>query len=87
MQRQRLGVIQALVKVIRYHVGRNVLLTDCVAERIVVPLGQCVRQFLRPTAVAALVHADELPLLQIAVDSMFLDTGANLFLGRLGKIP
>ena len=55
--------------------------------RVVVSFGQGIGELLRPVAVASLVYADELALLQVALDIMLCHATAYLFLRGLREGP
>ena len=55
--------------------------------RIVVALSKRRRILLGETDVSPLVNTFDLAVLQVAIDSMFLDALTNLGLGGFGKFP
>ena len=87
MQRHCLCVVQPFKEVIGCNKLPRFLARQRTRMRIIESLREHLRVLLSPAAISFLVHTLDLPILQVAIDVVFLDTLSNLRLGRLGKVP
>ncbi len=87
MHGQRFRVVEALEEVVGGDVFAGLFFTQHPAERVGITLGQRVGKLLCPADVVALVNTEQLPVLQVAGNTVLFDAVANFLLGLLGERP